>query len=131
MRDIEGAAAEIVDGEHALGRLVETIGEGGRRRLVHQPQHFQPGKARGILGGAARRIVEIGRHGDDGPADRTAQILFGAGLGRAQDIGRDLDRRQQPVADLEAHHAARPARSRRADGRPGAAHPLRRGPSGA
>ena len=64
-RDIEGAPAEVVDGDDALLALVETIGQGGGRRFVDQAQHFESGDAAGILGGLPLRIVEIRRHRDD------------------------------------------------------------------
>ena len=44
-RDVEGAAAEIVDGEGPFRLLVEPVGERRRRRLVQQPQHLEPGDA--------------------------------------------------------------------------------------
>ncbi len=107
-RDVERAAAKIVDSEDALRGLVEAIGECGCRRLIDQPQHLEPSKTGGILGGAAGRVVEIGGNGDDGPAHGTAQILLGPRLGSPQNIGGDFDGRQQAIADLQAHHA--PAR---------------------
>ena len=56
-RDVEGAAAEVVDRDLGLLLLFEAVGEGGRSRLVDDAQHFQAGDLAGILGGpgAGRR----------------------------------------------------------------------------
>ncbi len=59
--DVEGAAAEVVDGDDAFLALVETVGERRGGGLVDEAQHFQPGDAAGVLGGLALRVVEVGR----------------------------------------------------------------------
>src|SRR5262249_59661320 len=41
--NIEGAAAEVVDGDRSLLLLVEAVGERRRRRLVDDAQHFEAG----------------------------------------------------------------------------------------
>ena len=43
-RDVEGAAAEVVDGVEAFGAVVQPVGDGGRGRLADQAQHVQPGE---------------------------------------------------------------------------------------
>ena len=43
--DVEGAAAQIVDGDGARFGAVQPVGQRGRGGLVHQPQHFQSGHA--------------------------------------------------------------------------------------
>ena len=40
-RDVEGAAAEVVDRDRAAALLVEAIGERRGRRLVDDAQHFE------------------------------------------------------------------------------------------
>ena len=72
-RDVERAAAQIVDGDDAFFALVESVGERGRRRLVHQAQHFESRDAAGVAGGLALRIVEVGGNRDDGLRDRLAR----------------------------------------------------------
>ena len=44
--DIEGAAAEVVDGDGLLFLLVQSVGKGGGRRLVDDAQHVQSGDLR-------------------------------------------------------------------------------------
>jgi hypothetical protein len=41
-RDVEGAAAEVVDGDRLVLLLVEAVGERGRGRLVDDAQHLEP-----------------------------------------------------------------------------------------
>ncbi len=90
-RDVEGAAAEV-EHEHGLVGLllVEAVGERGRRRLVDDAEHLEPGDLAGLLGGGALGIVEVGRHGDDGLVDGVAEERLGVALQLLQDPRRDL-----------------------------------------
>ena len=47
-RNVERAAAQIVNGDDAFLPLVEPVGERGGGGLVDQPQHFQAGDAPGV-----------------------------------------------------------------------------------
>ena len=51
--NIEGAAAEIVNGDGAAFLLLETVGERRRRRLVDDAQNLETGDAAAVLGGLA------------------------------------------------------------------------------
>ena len=64
-RDVERAAAEVVDGDRLVLLLVEAVGERRRGRLVDDAHHFEAGNLPGVLGRLALRVVEVGRHGDD------------------------------------------------------------------
>ena len=99
-RDVEGAAAQVVDRVDALRVVVEAIGQRRRRRFVDQPQHLEPGQSGGVAGGGAGGVVEIGRHGDDRAVDATAELGLGAILQRAQDVGGNLDRRHCAASDI-------------------------------
>ena len=90
-RHVEGAAAEV-EHEHGLVGLllVEAVGEGGRRRLVDDAQHLEPGDLAGLLGGGALGVVEVGGHGDDGLVDGVAEERLGVPLQLLQDPGGDL-----------------------------------------
>ena len=44
-RDVESAAAKVVDRDRARSLLVQAIGERGRGRLVDDAQHFEAGDA--------------------------------------------------------------------------------------
>ena len=99
--DVEGAAAQVVDGDHAVFALVEPVGERRGGRLVDQPQHFEARDAAGVLGGLALRVVEVGRHGDDGLRDWLAEIGFGVLLELPQHL-----RRRSPAASTSGRRAA-------------------------
>ena len=103
--DVEGAAAQVVDRDHAFVLLVEAVGERGRGGLVHQTQHLEAGEPPGIARRLALAVVEVGRHGDDRLADRLAERRLGPALELAQDVGRDLRRRHLAALDHQAHDA--------------------------
>ena len=58
--NIERAAAQIVDRDHSVFALIESVGQRRGRRLIHQPQHFESRDAPGVLGGLPLRVVEVG-----------------------------------------------------------------------
>ncbi|ENY83155.1 NAD-specific glutamate dehydrogenase [Sphingopyxis sp. MC1] len=92
-RDVEGAAAKVIDRDGLVLALVETIGERGRGRLVDDTQHFEAGDLAGVLGRLALRVVEVSRNGDHRLLDLFAQIGFGGFLHLLKDEGADLRRR--------------------------------------
>ena len=89
-RDVEGAAAEVVDRDGAGLGLVEAVGQRGRGRLVDDAQHFEAGDLAGVLGGLALGVVEVGGNGDDGLVDLLAEMGFRGLLHLLQDEGGDL-----------------------------------------
>ena len=105
-RDVEGAATEV-EHEHCLvgPLLVEPVGEGGRRRLVDDAEHLEPGDLAGFLGGGALGVVEVGRDGDDGLVDGVAEEGLGVALQLLEDPGGDLLGRVGLAVDVD-----RPAR---------------------
>ena len=74
-RNVERAAAEIVDGHAAALFLVQAVGQRRRGRLVHQAQDFEARQAPGIARGLALRVVEIGRHGDHRAVHHVLKII--------------------------------------------------------
>ena len=58
--------------------MVQAVGHRRGGRFVEQAQHVQAGARRGVLGGLALRVVEVGRHGDHRADQRAAQRAFGA-----------------------------------------------------
>ena len=64
-RDVERAAAEVVDGDRLVLLLVEAVGQRRRGRLVDDAHHLEAGDLAGVLGRLPLRVVEVGRHGDD------------------------------------------------------------------
>ena len=92
-RDVERAAAQVVDGDLLVALLVEAVGEGRRGRLVDDPLDVEAGDAAGVLGRLALRVVEVGRDGDDRLGDLLAEVRLGVGLELLQDHRADLGRR--------------------------------------
>ncbi len=79
-RHVKRSAAKVIHGDHAILLLVQPIGQRGRRRLIHQPQHLQPGDPSSILGRLPLRVVEVRRHGDHGlrhrPTEEALRVRF-------------------------------------------------------
>ena len=48
-RDVERAAAEVVDGDHALAEPLQAVGERGGGRLVDDADDVEAGDAAGVL----------------------------------------------------------------------------------
>ena len=91
--DVEGTAAQVIDGNLALALdLVHAIGEGRSSRFVDDAFYIQTGDATGILGGLTLGVVEVGRYCDDRFGHRLAQVILGGLLHLLQHFGRDLRR---------------------------------------
>ncbi len=69
-RAVEGAAAEVVDGDALVAGAAQAVGEGRRRRLVEDAEHLEAGDAAGDLGRGALELVEVRGHRDDRALDR-------------------------------------------------------------
>ena len=106
-RDVEGAAAEVVDGNRLVLLLVEAVGQRRGGRLVDDAHHFETGDAAGFLGRLPLRVVEVGRHGDDGLGHRLAEVILGRLLQFLQNHRGDLRRRTFLAARLDADVAVR------------------------
>ena len=102
-RDIERAAAEVVDCDLLILLLVEAIRERGRSRLVHNALHVKSCDAAGVLRRLTLLVVEVGRDGDDRLGDLLAEKRLGVFLQLAEhhrgnllrgvNLARDFDRR--------------------------------------
>jgi hypothetical protein len=115
-RDVEGAAAEVVDRDDLLLggaglALAEAVGERGGGRLVDDALDLEAGDAAGVLGGLALGVVEVGGDGDDRLGDGLAQVVLGGLLELHQDAGADLRGGVVLAADVDvrvavggAHH---------------------------
>ena len=114
--DVEGAAAEVVDGDDAVFCFVEAVGERGGGGLVDEAQDVEAGDAAGVLGGLALGVVEVGGHGDDGAGDGRAEEALGVALELLQDVGGDLRRGHGEAADVEAQGLAGPGVVRELEG---------------
>ncbi|CAK0601456.1 NAD-specific glutamate dehydrogenase [Burkholderia pseudomallei] len=106
-RQIERAAAEVIDRIEALRAVVEPVCDRGRGRLVQQAQHVQPREPRGVLRRLALRIVEIRGHRDDRADEVVAERILGALPQRRENFRRYLDRALHAVDRADLHHAGR------------------------
>ena len=117
-RDVERAAAEVVDGDLLVVLLVEAVGEGRRGGLVDDPLDVEAGDAAGVLGRLALGVVEVRRDGDDRLGDLLAEVRLGVGLELLEDHRADLGRRVGlAVAELDDDAVASWGPSRPCTGR--------------
>src|SRR5439155_25657502 len=98
-RDVERAAAEVIDRDDAVVELVEPVRERRGRRLVHDAHDVEPRDAPRVLRRLALAVVEVGRYRDDGPLDRLAEVGLGALLERPEHDRLDLRRGDFAPAD--------------------------------
>ena len=84
-RDVEGAAAQIIDGDLLVLLLLKAVGKRCGGGLVDDAQDLETGDLAGILGGIALGVVEVSGDGDDGLGD----LLTKLGLGVALELGKD------------------------------------------
>ncbi len=89
-RNVERSPAQVEDGDLLVLLLVQAVSQGGRRRLVDDPEHVQAGDLAGVLGGLPLGVVEVGRHGDDRVRDFFAQIVLGGLFHLHQDHRRNF-----------------------------------------
>ena len=97
---VERAAAEVIDRDQAGRLLVHAVSQSSGGGLVDNPENFQAGDAAGVLGGLALAVVEVGGDGDDGLADRLAEISLRRFLHLGQHERADLTGRVFLAAHL-------------------------------
>ena len=90
--NIKGAAAQVVNGVDAFGRVVQAISNGSGCGLIDQAQDVQAGELRRVFGGLALRVVKISRHGDDRAIHIVVKAVFGAKAQRGQNLGAHFHR---------------------------------------
>jgi hypothetical protein len=102
-RDVERPAAKVVHRDFRVlpAGLVEPERERGGGRLVDDPLHLEARDPPGVLGRLPLGVVEVRRDGDDRLGHLLAEIVLGGLLHLAQDVRRDLLRRDLLAADLD------------------------------
>ncbi|MNZ48798.1 NAD-specific glutamate dehydrogenase [compost metagenome] len=103
-RNIEGTAAQVVNGDQAFGMLVQAISHSGSSRLIEQTQHIQAGQLGRILGGLTLSVIEIGRNGDHRTHQLTTQGLLGTLAQDLEDIGGHFDRAFRALDRVDERH---------------------------
>ena len=102
-RDVEGAAAQVIDGDLLVLLLLKAVGERGRGGLIDDAQHLETGDLAGVLGGVALGVVEVGGDGDDGLGDLLAQLGLGVALELGEDHRGDLGRGEGLGLPVDLH----------------------------
>jgi hypothetical protein len=82
-RDVEGAAAEVVDGDQLGLVATEAIRQSRGRRLVDDPQELETRDATGVARRLPLGVVEDAG-GDDRLLNRVAEVLLRDALSRAR-----------------------------------------------
>ena len=95
-RDVERAAAEVVDGDRLVLLLVEAVGQRRRRRLVDDAHDFEAGDLPGVLRRLPLGVVEVRGDGDHRLGDRLPEIFLGGLFQLLQNHRGDLRRRSIP-----------------------------------
>ena len=93
-RDVERAAAKVVDRDGFGFFLVQPVSQSRSGRFVDDAQDFEARDFAGVFGGLALGVVEIGRDGDDGLRHGFAQIRLSGFLHLLQDDRGDLAGRE-------------------------------------
>src|SRR5579863_3121992 len=106
-RNIEGAAAEIIDRNDSVLFLVEAVSERCRRRLVDETKYIKPGDTASVFRGLALGIVKICWNGNDRFRHRCAEEALGVAFKLTQDKGRNLGRRKRLFSQSNAHNFTR------------------------
>ncbi len=100
--DVEGAAAQVVDGDLLGDGLAETVGERRGGRLVEDAEHLEPGDAPGVLGSLPLVVVEVGGHGDHRLLHLVPEVVLDDRLHLLEHQRGDLGQRIDVLADLDA-----------------------------
>ncbi len=100
-RDVERAAAEVVDRDGLVLLLVEAVGQRRRCRLVDDAQDVEAGNLAGVLRRLSLRVVEVRGHGDDRIGDLLAEIVLSRLLQLLQDHRGDFGRGVLLAADFD------------------------------
>ena len=75
-RNIEGSAAEVVDGDRLVFGFVEAVGQRRCRGLIDDALYVESGNLPGIFRSLALRVVKIRGNGDDRFGHFLAEIVF-------------------------------------------------------
>jgi hypothetical protein len=89
-RDIESTTTKIVDGDHAVSLLLQTIGKSGSSGLVDDTENVETSDLTGVLGALALGIVEVSGNSDDGVLDGLGQVGLGGLLHLLEDESTNL-----------------------------------------
>ena len=109
-RDVERAAAEVVDGDGLVTLLVQAVRQRGGRRLVDEALDLEAGDLARVFRRLALRVVEVGRDGDDRAVHFLAEVVFRGLFELLKNHRGDLGRRIELSLDLDTGVAVGGAR---------------------
>ena len=90
--NVERAAAQVVNGDRALGFLLQPVRQRSGGWFIDDAQDFEPGDHAGVFGRLPLAVVEICGDGNDGLGDAFPEKGFRPELELFQDHGGDLRR---------------------------------------
>ena len=102
--NVKGTAAQVIDGHHAFGVLVQAVGHGSGGRLIEQAQHVQACQACSVFGRLALSVVEIGWHGDHRAYQLATQGRFGPLTQHLEDVGGHFHRAFRALHGIDERH---------------------------
>ena len=105
-RDVERAAAEIINRDRLVLLPIEAVGQRRCGGLIDDAHHFEARHLTGVLRGLALSVVEIRRYRDDGFRHFLAQVRFGRFLQLAEHHRRNLRRGILLAVDVHARVVA-------------------------
>src|SRR6266571_1261913 len=109
--NVEGAAAEIVNGDFAALFFVEAVGQRRGSGFIDEAKNFEAGDFASVLGGLALGVVEVGGDGDDGAVNGFAEVGLGPVFQFAQNESGNFRRSE----DFFGEHYSNNVRTRRID----------------
>ena len=102
-RDIKSPTAQIINRNLLILLLIQSVGQRGRRRLVNDPQNFQPSNFPRVFRCLTLTIVEISRHRDHRLGDFFSQLRFRIRLEFGQNKGGNFLGRKRFLLPLHFH----------------------------
>ena len=94
------AAAVEDDYLHIFVALVQTVGEGGGGRLVHDTADVQTCNLTSLFGGLALAVVEVCGNGNNGIGNLCAKIILSGFLHLLENNSRNLLRRIETSVNI-------------------------------
>ncbi len=100
-RDVEGAAAEIVDAHPLVELLAQAVGQRGGGRLVDDAHHLEADHPAGVLHRLPLAVAEVGGDGHHRLVHRLLEVVRGHVPDLVEDARRDVLQRHVLPGDLD------------------------------
>src|SRR5258706_2424547 len=103
-RDVECAAAKIIDSDDGLVFFVDAVRKRSRGGFIHDPQYFKPRQMARVFCSLPLSVVEVSRNGYDSLRNFFAEELRGAPFEITKYECGNLRRGEDAVAHLAPNH---------------------------